>query len=636
MIVKTQSALTLNEAAGILGVCSTTVNNWVKHDYISPVVIQGSRYFMEREISSLKRKIDSGVIRRLASRANKKRAGRKFIPLEYFENRKDREAVKFAMDFLRELGLDTETALYLTALNILINRDLAHKSLGDGPGSFSRNKFKTAALMKEMKEWFVTLENYPDPERVREALKLRIPEQQDILGLIYQSLKPEGDKSFSGSYYTPRNIVDEIVKEQGREDAEILDPCCGTGQFLLSFADKTGDPRRLYGSDIDKTAVRIARLNLIQKFPEREFTPNIRHADSLIPEKDPLCFHIVATNPPWGMHFTPEKQEDLKIHYPEILSGESYSYFIRMGLERLREKGKLSFVLPESLLNVKAHRDIRKYILDNARIEKIEPLGKVFKNVFTSVIRLDLEKNGTGRKGETRHGTKSGKNLVGQKSFRENPDFTFSIHISGKDRAVIDRIYAAPHTTLKGNAEWVLGIVTGNNSRYLDSRRREGYEEIITGKDLENFRIKPVEKFIRLRPEKFQQIAPLSKYRAEEKLVYKFISKRLVFAYDDRQRVTLNSANALIPRVENYPAKVVLALFNSSVYQFLFRKKFSSIKVLRSHLEELPLPLWEESVFDTIVAYVDSIHNGGEDCIPELDNYIRERFFLAEGDIEIR
>lgn len=635
MMVRNHGALTLREAASILGVCSTTVNNWVKHEYLNPIVIQGSRYFTRRDISSLKRKIDSGVIRRLSSRANKKKAGRKFIPLEYIENRKDRESVKFTLDFFREQKIDTETALFFTALNILINRDMVDKSLTASPIRFSSKKFKTVALMKEIREWYETLDNCHSQKFLPEVPDLNIPEQQDISGLVYQSLKAEGDKSFNGSYYTPKEIVDAIVKENKGEDADILDPCCGTGQFLLSFAESAGDPERLHGYDIDRTAVRIARLNIMQKYPQRDFSPNIHHTDSLCAKNLPRRYHIVATNPPWGMHFSPEKREILMKNHPEILSGESYSYFIKMGLESLREEGKLSYILPESILNVKFHRDIRKYILNNARIEKIDPLGRVFSNVFTPVIRLDLKKITPQENASFRSPVKKKSNRIDQENFRSNSDFTFTIHLDRKDRSIMEKIYSTPHTTLKGNAEWVLGIVTGNNSKYLSGRKKKGYEEIITGKDLESYRINPVEKFIRLRPDKFQQVAPVYKYRAEEKLVYKFISKKLVFAYDNKKRLTLNSANAVIPGVENYPAKVILALFNSSVYQFLFRKKFSSIKVLRSHLEELPLPFWEKSVFRAIVSMVDDIHRG-KNRIPELDNYIRERFSLDEKEIQVR
>jgi hypothetical protein len=66
--------------------------------------------------------------------------------------------------------------------------------------------------------------------------------------------------------------------------------------------------------------------------------------------------------------------------------------------------------------------------------------------------------------------------------------------------------------------------------------------------------------------------------------------KKYNFAYDDRQTLTLNSANVLIPTISNYPIKTILALFNSTLYQFIFEKKFGAIKVLRSHIEQLPLP----------------------------------------------
>ena len=61
--------------------------------------------------------------------------------------------------------------------------------------------------------------------------------------------------------------------------------------------------------------------------------------------------------------------------------------------------------------------------------------------------------------------------------------------------------------------------------------------------------------FIRFDPDRFQQAAPERKYRAPEKLVYRFISKKLIVAYDDRGRLTLNSANILIPRVDAVPGE---------------------------------------------------------------------------------
>lgn len=89
----------------------------------------------------------------------------------------------------------------------------------------------------------------------------------------------------------------------------------------------------------------------------------------------------------------------------------------------------------------------------------------------------------------------------------------------------------------------------------------------------------------------FQQVAPDLVYRAKEKLVYKFVSKNLVFAYDNQQRLFLNSANILIPKVQNHSIKTVLAFLNSKLFQYVYHTKFNELKVLKSNLLQLPFPL---------------------------------------------
>jgi len=132
-------------------------------------------------------------------------------------------------------------------------------------------------------------------------------------------------------------------------------------------------------------------------------------------------------------------------------------------------------------------------------------------------------------------------------------------------------------------------------------------------------------------PERFQQTAPERKYRAPEKLIYRFISKYLVVAYDDRGSLTLNSANILITRMEGYPAKAVLALFNSTLYQYLFQKKFSSIKVLRGHLEQLPLPLWRRSEIDALVSLADGVITGSASRY-DVDEYVMAHYGLTAAE----
>ncbi|MDD3437571.1 MAG: TaqI-like C-terminal specificity domain-containing protein, partial [Candidatus Gastranaerophilales bacterium] len=417
--------------------------------------------------------------------------------------------------------------------------------------------------------------------------------------------------------------------------------CCGTGQFLLAFADVVKNPQNIYGVDIDEIAVRIARLNILIKYKNQNFAPNIVCKNTLfeignydlfsLNDENIRDFDVIATNPPWGVHFSKSDIERLKTSYAEITSLESFSYFLKKSIDLLRDGGVISFILPESILSVKTHKDIRDIILKNTHIKKVSYLSRVFKNVFTPVIRLDLEKSKK-ENGQIEICKENKSYTAEQSKWKNNIDFVFDIHADSFDTSIIDKIFNVHHTTLSGQADWALGIVTGNNKAYITDDKKEGFEEIYKGKEVEKFVLDKPSNYINFTPERFQQVAPIEKYRAEEKLIYRFISKYLVFAYDNQQKLTLNSANIVIPKIPNYPIKVIAALLNSSPYQFIFQKKFSSIKVLRSHIEQMPLPFWSNKIFNEVIKLVDEIITG-KDSFEKLDDYIMEQFSLTTEEI---
>ena len=287
----------------------------------------------------------------------------------------------------------------------------------------------------------------------------------------------------------------------------------------------------------------------------------------------------------------------------------------------LEENGTLSFILPESILNIKVHNDIRRTILKNTSILKIVKLGRAFTNVFTNVIRIDLKKSKP-KKDYKMNIVSDSIYYIEQDRFWSNPDLIFDIDVNDFDKKIIDKVFYMKYSTLKSNAEWALGIVTGNNKKFIHSNKHNGFEEIYKGKNVNKYILASTQNFIHFEPEKFQQVAPVEKYRAKEKLIYKFISDKLVFAYDDKQRLTLNSANILIPKIKNYPIKIVLALLNSSLYQFVYLKKFNTIKVLRSNLEELPFPIFSDKDSNEIVSLVDKVF------LNEIDYSVVDEFIM--------
>ena len=200
------------------------------------------------------------------------------------------------------------------------------------------------------------------------------------------------------------------------------------------------------------------------------------------------------------------------------------------------------------------------------------------------------------------------------------------------DSKIIDRVYNWNHQNLKGKALWALGIVTGDNRKFISTNNTIDREPIYRGRDVNKFVLNKPSYYIKFEPENFQQVAPIKYYRANQKLIYRFISSKLIFAYDDSKSLTLNSANIVIPKIQNYPIKVIAAIFNSSLYQFLFWKKFSSIKVLRNHIEDLPLPLWNESTLMELVNLIDCVIEGSV-TFDLLNDFILDKFALSKNEI---
>jgi hypothetical protein len=229
---------------------------------------------------------------------------------------------------------------------------------------------------------------------------------------------------------------------------------------------------------------------------------------------------------------------------------------------------------------------------------------------------------------------------VEQKRLNENSDYIFDVFSDNNDIAIFEKVYSTNHTTLLGNAEWALGIVSGDNKKYILANKTNSNEPILTGKNIKRFVFETPNSFIEFNPEKFQQVAPEEKYRAKEKLIYRFISKELVFSYDDKQTLTLNSANIVIPRIKGYPTKSILAFLNSSLYQFLYQKKFGSIKILRGDIEKLPMPLIspqqhkELDKFTTILINKNLTQDERLKTYSQLNDYIMDIFSLDNQERE--
>jgi len=155
--------------------------------------------------------------------------------------------------------------------------------------------------------------------------------------------------------------------------------------------------------------------------------------------------------------------------------------------------------------------------------------------------------------------------------------------------------------SLLRNAQFFLGIVTGSNEQHLFRNQEQcAPDPIIIGKDIEKYRINFSGHYFKYDNSALQQVAPKYFYKTKNKIVYKFIGKKLTFAIDPKGYYTLNNVNGFIPDTENLSAEYLLALLNSQAIQYYYEKSFFTVKVLRGNLEKLPLIMVPKADMKTV------------------------------------
>lgn len=593
--------LTPPEAARFLGVSPATLANWRRADLISSLKEDDLSHFKETRAYK----------NRLTKRANKGSASRNQAPRGYGFPPPGGEA-QVERVLTRLIPYSPEEILFFGLADLV-----------DRQGTPGRTGEEMAAWRSDL---------FGDrPLPVRPFFPLSLTEWEDFPGWLYQRVQREGRRSRCGSYYTPSPVVKAAFKSLSfKGNDRLLDPCCGTGSFLLEGARLLGDPRRVSGQDIDPLAVRLARLNLMLHFPREDFVPDIRRGDSLLNyggKDEKKDFSFIATNPPWGYRFARETREKLASHYPPSVS-ESASLFVLNALKRLSPGGEAAMLLPESLFNRAIHKEFRDRIIGDTR--EISWLGPVFKGVQSHCVLLVLKKDD--KSPTLTIGGSPDSFTCAKSDVISTPLGVWNIHSTREERKIWEKLFRRPHGRLPRETRWGMGIVTGNNGKHLKKTPRPDRYPLLAGRDLAPFSHKEPRLYLNYHDPRLQQKAPLEDYLAP-KLIYRFISERPCFARDGAGTVLLNSANYLITPPD-YPWEIPLLLFNSSLFGAYFKKVFHTVKVLRSQLETLPLPDLTSGEKASLTNLLPLLERDYPRHRPELDRLVYGLYDLTPEECE--
>jgi type I restriction enzyme M protein len=212
----------------------------------------------------------------------------------------------------------------------------------------------------------------------------------DVKGEIYEGLLERNAsevKSGAGQYFTPRPVIEAIVKCVNPQIGEtVCDPACGTGGFLLAAYDymkgQSHDREKLrrlrqgsvYGVDIVDEVVRLCAMNLYLHGVGSDTSP-VCQGDALAATPSDR-YQVVLTNPPFGKKSSfrvvgedgsvSTERENYEREDFKFTTSNKQLNFLQHIMTILGSHGRAGVVLPDNVLFEagRAGEGIRKRLLE--------------------------------------------------------------------------------------------------------------------------------------------------------------------------------------------------------------------------------------------------------------------------------
>lgn len=407
----------------------------------------------------------------------------------------------------------------------------------------------------------------------------------------YEEKLSDSYRNKEGIYYTPFEIITDLF-QQPKEDVSNLtfcDPCCGSGNFIIHAIKHGFKPQNIFAYDTDPVAIELTTARIYELTGYKSKKIKVADFLDIATNETTDKYDYIFTNPPWGKKIPREERIPKALELNAGASIDTCAIFFFACLANLKEDGKLGLLLPDSFFNIAVFEDARKKALQ-LQIERLVDYGKTFKGLISKAQAIVIKNIESSAFSEIKCQSNNLNFNRKSSSFKSNPKSILNFHCSTDESDVLNYLMSLPHTTLKNRAKWALGIVTGNNKKHIQKKSKKGYLPVFKGADITVEGLKPPSGYISPNFDDYQQVAPLSMYQAKEKLVYKFISSKICFFYDNKQRFFLNSANILVPD-NNFPVplEILGQYLSSDLVNWIFKKIFNTHKILRGDLESLPI-----------------------------------------------
>lgn len=179
-------------------------------------------------------------------------------------------------------------------------------------------------------------------------------EYSELKNLLSDEEYTNARESTLTAFYTPPIVIEsiyQVLKNLGFQYGNILEPACGTGNFMGLLPESFKDSK-LYGIELDSITGRIARY----LYPNANIAVE-GYEKTNLPDS---FFDVAVGNVPFGQFSVSDKRYD-KYHF------NIHDYFFAKTIDKVRPGGIIAFLTSRYTMD-KANSSVRKYISERAEL----------------------------------------------------------------------------------------------------------------------------------------------------------------------------------------------------------------------------------------------------------------------------
>ena len=306
-------------------------------------------------------------------------------------------------------------------------------------------------------------------------------------------------------------------------------------------------------------------------------------------------FDVVIANPPYIQLSKMEWAASAYISALKTRYGtaggraNTFIFFIHLGMDLLKDGGAMSYIVPNTLLTQDYYEATRRLLL-NRRLRSIVQYTKLpFENAVVENITF-VASNETAEKNyniQILEDDLSKMNELSAKSrdsFLANRNAAITIYAA----EIMDEVFSRNLPTLDSICHVNQAIaLKGDRKLSLRSTNPSGqFFQLLDGRNIARYAIRWDGVYIEHDESKIHSCKGTDIFLTPEKLFFRRVSENLMFAFDDQQFFALNTLVVVnLRREQDTPLKYLLALLNSSLMNYLYKKRFKSTKRVFSEIQ---------------------------------------------------